>query len=115
MTKQKIVCDGNGFLNNPFAALSKSSPISSDDEKNSVVSTPEKMPPSLPQYQSARLERAHRSGKTVTVIAFRGNPSDAEKRAWLKQTQKMLGVGGALDGENVILQGDQRDRLRDWH
>lgn len=112
MTKQKIVCDGNGFQNNPFAALSKSSAIPSDDEKKSAVSTPNDTPP-LPKYQSARLERAHRSGKTVTVVAFRGNPSDSEKRAWLKQAQKCLGVGGALDGENVILQGDLRDRLRD--
>lgn len=112
MTKQKIVCDGNGFQNNPFAALSPCAAMVSDEGEKSVVSTPSELL-ALPKYQSARLERAHRSGKTVTVVAFRGNPSDSEKRAWLKQAQKGLGVGGAIDGENVILQGDQRDRLRD--
>lgn len=65
----------------------------------------------LPKVKSTRIERAQRSGKTVTVVSFQGEPTDDAKHAWLKMAKTKLGVGGTVEGENVILQGDQRERL----
>ena len=65
----------------------------------------------LPKVKSTRIERAQRSGKTVTVVSFQGEPTDEAMHAWLKMAKTKLGVGGTVEGENVILQGDQRERL----
>ncbi|MBO4349909.1 MAG: translation initiation factor [Proteobacteria bacterium] len=65
----------------------------------------------MPKVKSTRIERAQRSGKTVTVVTFHGAPTDDAKHAWLKMAKNKLGVGGTIEDENVILQGDQRERL----
>lgn len=65
----------------------------------------------LPKVKSSRLERAHHGGKTVTVVTFHGEPSDEAKTQWLKSMKRDLGVGGSIEDGNVMLQGDQRDRL----
>lgn len=100
-------------VNNPFAALSglkSAAPVVTDmskgDEKALLSKTAK-----LPKVKSSRLERAHRGGKTVTVVAFHGTPDDDAKTAWLKAAKTKLGVGGAIEDGTVILQGDQRERL----
>ncbi len=65
----------------------------------------------LPKVKSARIERARRGGKTVTVVAFCGNPDEDARLAWLNAAKKSLGIGGTLEGDNVVLQGDQTQRL----
>jgi translation initiation factor 1 len=58
-----------------------------------------------------RLEKQGRGGKSVTVIA--GLPRNQsflkELAAALKRT---CGAGGGVTGDNVEIQGDQRDKLR---
>ena len=65
----------------------------------------------LPKVKSSRIERAQRGGKTVTVVVFHGEPTTDAMRAWLKMAKTKLGVGGAVEDGQVILQGDQRERL----
>lgn len=103
----------HGSLNNPFASLlSAPPPVVSEIQEMADKPEPTKVI-KLPKVKSSRLERAHRGGKTVTVVAFHGSPDDAAKQAWLKSAKTKLGVGGALEEGAVILQGDQRERLKD--
>ena len=55
--------------------------------------------------------RAHRGGKTVTVVSFHNVPTEAALNAWLNMAKKTLGIGGSIEGENVVLQGDQTKRI----
>ena len=66
----------------------------------------------LPKVKSARIERANRGGKTVTVVTFHGFPSVEQIEAWLKSARKLLGIGGSVEGSCAILQGDQCDRVK---
>ena len=65
--------------------------------------------------KSARLERAHRGGKTVTIVSFHNTPSDEKKLAWLKTARRELGVGGQIEEGEVVLQGDLVERLKSWN
>ena len=67
--------------------------------------------PALPKVKSTRIERAHRGGKTVTVVSFYNAPTEAALNAWLNMEKKTLGIGGSIEGENVVLQGDQTKRI----
>jgi translation initiation factor 1 len=65
-----------------------------------------------PARAVVRMERKGRGGKEVTVVEQLGlKPADLE--AWLKALKNALGCGGALEGETLVLQGDQRKRLPD--
>jgi translation initiation factor 1 len=63
-----------------------------------------------PARAVVRLERSGRGGKAVTVVEHLGLPA-AERDAWLKALKAALGCGGSVDGESLVLQGDQRSRL----
>lgn len=97
-----------GAVQNPFSVLAglKSAPV----EK-----TPEDLPCTrtvrIPKVKNARVDRKGRGGKTVTVVAFHGMPDEAQRMAWLRFAKRQLGIGGALEGDGVILQGDQISRL----
>jgi translation initiation factor 1 len=56
------------------------------------------------------LERAGRGGKSVSVITGIGG-SEASRAELLKQLKSKLGTGGALKGDTLEIQGDQRDKL----
>ena len=60
-----------------------------------------------------RMERAGRGGKTVTIV--HGLPNNA---AFLKdlaqQLKRTCGTGGTATADGVELQGDLRDRVRDF-
>ena len=58
---------------------------------------------------SVQIERKGRGGKTVTVV--RGLALFGERLAEAaKLLQKRLGCGGVVEGDAVVLQGDQRER-----
>lgn len=53
-----------------------------------------------------------RSGKTATTVT--GLPGDeAALDALLKQLKQHCGAGGSREGRTLVLQGDQRTRLKD--
>ncbi len=56
------------------------------------------------------MERSGRGGKQVTVVEQLGLPS-ADLAEWLKVLKTTIGCGGAVEGDTVVLQGDQRKRL----
>ena len=63
-----------------------------------------------PARAVVRMERKGRGGKEVTVVEQLGlaaKPLDA----WLKALKQSLGCGGTVDGQTLVLQGDQRERL----
>ena len=60
-----------------------------------------------------RLEKKGRGGKAVTVVY--GLPQNEAFLKDLSQTLKRTcGTGGAVVDGEVELQGDLRDRIRDW-
>jgi translation initiation factor 1 len=56
------------------------------------------------------MERSGRGGKEATVIE-QLNLTPGEREEWLKALKAALGCGGKVEGENLMLQGDQRKRL----
>ena len=60
-----------------------------------------------------RLEKKGRGGKTVTVVY--GLPRNtAFLKELTQELKKVCGTGGALGEDCVELQGDLRDRVRDY-
>ena len=57
-----------------------------------------------------RMERSGRGGKEATVIE-QLSLSPAEQLRWLKALKSTLGCGGSIEGDTLMLQGDQRSRL----
>jgi translation initiation factor 1 len=89
----------DGF-NNPFAKLpgAKATPPAA---------------PKAPARAVVRYERKGHGGKEMTrVEKLELSPKDLEK--WLKDAKSGLGCGGIVEGGALLLQGDQRERLRAW-
>jgi translation initiation factor 1 len=57
-----------------------------------------------------RLERKGHGGKEMTRIEKLTLTSTLLEQ-WLKEIKQSLGCGGVIDGEDLLIQGDQRDRL----
>ncbi len=57
-----------------------------------------------------RVERKGRGGKTVTVIRGVRSPA-VGRRALLRHLKSRLGTGGTVKGDQIEIQGDQRDRI----
>jgi len=66
--------------------------------------------PKGPARAVIRIERAGRGGKGVTVIEHL-QLGPAQLADWLKQLKAALGCGGVIEGDALVLQGDQRPRL----
>ncbi len=67
-------------------------------------------PPKGPARAVVRMERKGRGGKEVTVVEQLGLKTK-ELDDWLKALKNALGCGGVVEGETLVLQGDQRKRL----
>jgi translation initiation factor 1 len=60
-----------------------------------------------------RLDSKHRSGKAVTLVEnFIGTNDDLERLG--KQLKTYCGTGGSVKDGQVIIQGDQRDKVLQW-
>jgi translation initiation factor 1 len=60
-----------------------------------------------------RIEKAGRGGKTVTVVD--GLPrNDDFLKALAQELKRACGVGGAVQESAVEVQGDQRERVREY-
>ncbi len=65
-----------------------------------------------PKQQSVRvgIERKGRGGKTVSLVTgVIAAPAELEKLC--KQLKNSLGTGGAVKGQVIEIQGDQRDKI----
>ena len=67
----------------------------------------------LPGRAVLSRETKGRGGKTVTRISFRdGTPRDTA--ALSKSLRTAMGCGGTVEGDDILLQGDQADRASAW-
>ena len=66
-----------------------------------------------PARAVVRYERKGRGGKEATLIEQLAL-SPRERAEWLLAMKQALGCGGTLEGEALVLQGDQRPRVRAW-
>jgi len=116
--------DGKPLFNNPFAALKGSTPPPETEGVNlpERKKAPEPERRSEPERAAAggktkigraviRLERTGRGGKEVTIVE-RVGASSGEREQILKKLKAALGCGGTIEGDAIVLQGDQRERVR---
>jgi len=75
---------------------------------------PAAKPPKPPPARAVvRIERKGRGGKEATVIEKLALPP-RELAAWADTLKRSLGCGGAVEGDAIVVQGDQRERVRKW-
>ena len=95
--------DKNGFV------FSTDPNFRFEDEEQEVKET------LIPAQQKlrVRLETKHRGGKTVTILqSFIGKAEDLEDLG--KKLKNYCGTGGSVKDGEVIIQGDQRDKILQW-
>jgi len=103
-------------FHNPFGALAAlKSSLTTPASVAPAAARPQGEPPapagSRPQPRAVvRYERSGRGGKQVTVVE-QLDLSDTERAEWLRALKTALGCGGVVEGDNLVLQGDQRKRL----
>jgi len=69
----------------------------------------------LPKEQRLRVrfETKHRGGKTVTLVQdFVGKEEDLEELG--RKIKAYCGTGGSVKDGEIIIQGDQRDKVLQW-
>ena len=65
------------------------------------------------QKLKIRLNTKHRAGKSVTLIdGFSGNEKDLEELG--KKLKSFCGTGGSAKDFEIIVQGDQRQKVLQW-
>lgn len=69
--------------------------------------------PAKEQRLTVRLDTKHRGGKTVTLIErFVGREEDLQELG--KKLKNFCGTGGSAKDAQIIIQGDQRDKVLQW-
>jgi len=65
------------------------------------------------QKLKIKLETKHRAGKAVTVVDnFTGTNNDLEELG--KKLKNFCGTGGSVKDGEIIIQGDQREKVLQW-
>jgi translation initiation factor 1 len=84
-------------------------PNFSFEEEKSALET---LPPAQ-QKMKVRLDAKHRAGKAVTLVdGFVGKEEDLEELG--KKLKSFCGTGGSAKDGEIIVQGDQREKVLQW-
>lgn len=59
-------------------------------------------------------ETSGRGGRTVTAVTFKPQPDAKIAGELAKTMRRALGCGSRVEGSRVILQGDIKDRAKQW-
>lgn len=101
MSKKKA--DNRGFI------YSTDPDFRFEQEENEYTET---LPPAQ-QKLKIRLDTRHRAGKAVTLVGgFTGTNADLEKLG--KELKTFCGTGGSAKNNEIIIQGDQREKVFQW-
>jgi translation initiation factor 1 len=101
-------------FNSPFAKLAEKLPDLPSAPPPPVARAPAAKPPKPPPARAVvRIERKGRGGKEATLIEKLALPPK-ELAAWADALKRSLGCGGAVEGDAIAVQGDQRERVRKW-
>lgn len=99
---KKNKADNNGFVYS-------TDPDFKFDESTEQAST---LPPAQ-QKLRIRLDTKQRGGKAVTLVeGFTGNEDDLQDLG--KKLKAFCGTGGSAKDGEIIVQGDQRDKVLQW-
>jgi translation initiation factor 1 len=100
---KKNKSDSNGFV----YSTDPNFRFENEEQENSETLIPSR------QKLKVRLETKHRGGKTVTLIqSFIGQAVDLEDLG--KKLKNYCGTGGSVKDGEIIIQGDQRDKVLQW-
>ena len=114
MSKKKLPgppAPERGTFNAPFAGLASLRDALPAGERREPPPTP--AGPKPPPRAVVRYERKGRGGKEATLIE-QLTLSPHQRAEWLLAMKQAFGCGGTLEGEALVLQGDQRVRVRAW-
>ncbi|HKB44265.1 MAG TPA: translation initiation factor [Chitinophagaceae bacterium] len=100
MNKKKTNSSGIIYSTNPDFKF---------QEEQSNIET---LPP-IQQKLKIRLDTKHRAGKAVTLIeGFIGKDEDLQELS--KKLKSFCGTGGSAKDGEIIIQGDQREKVMLW-
>jgi translation initiation factor 1 len=101
---------GKKNKNDKYGFVYSTDPDFKFQEENDRVQ--ETLPPAQ-QKLRIRLETKHRGGKAATIVSgFIGKEDDLE--ALGKSLKNYCGTGGSVKDGEIIIQGDQREKVIQW-
>ncbi len=101
MAKKKLYDGGIVYSTNPNIKLFV-------DEREASVTLPPK-----DRLLIVSLDAKQRGGKMVTLVkGFSGTETDLEKLG--KQLKSYCGTGGAVKNNEILIQGDNREKIFQW-
>lgn len=96
-------------MNNPFQALEalRGSLPEGDDRQ------PRPQPQKTPTLKDFKIfyERKGRAGKEATIIECPLSMTDEQVEGLAKNLKRIMGTGGSVRGNEILLQGDRRKAL----
>ena len=94
--------DSRGFV------YSTDPDFSFEQEQQNIITLP-----AADQKLKIRLDTKQRAGKAVTLVeGFAGQEQDLEELG--KKLKSFCGTGGSAKDGEIIVQGDQREKLMQW-